>query len=231
VGIFLALLNDYLIAEIAGSASEDLGLGLDAWRWMLFVAAIPAAAWGLGTLLIPRSPRFLVAKGLGEEAERVLRQFGEEDPAARVAEINRTMRDRDEGGSRRPARAAHRAAADLGAPGRDVSQPHPRDRAVGGRRGELDRELRRLDDLPAATGRRARVRVRPLYRGRGAFDSLRGVLRARDEGQRTRGDVALQKAKPPVVGGFFSGASRARTGDLVHAMHALSQLSYGPSPG
>ena len=25
-----------------------------------------------------------------------------------------------------------------------------------------------------------------------------------------------------------SGASRARTGDLVHAMHALSQLSYGP---
>ena len=26
-----------------------------------------------------------------------------------------------------------------------------------------------------------------------------------------------------------SGASRARTRDLVHAMHALSQLSYGPS--
>jgi SP family sugar:H+ symporter-like MFS transporter len=31
-------------------------------------------------------------EGLGEEAERVLRQFGEEDSAARVADINRTMR-------------------------------------------------------------------------------------------------------------------------------------------
>jgi MFS transporter, SP family, sugar:H+ symporter len=92
VGIFLALLSDYVIAEIAGGASEDFAAGLEAWRWMLFVAAVPAVAYGLGTLLIPSSPRFLVAKGLGEEAERVLRQFGEEDPKARVAEINRTMR-------------------------------------------------------------------------------------------------------------------------------------------
>ena len=28
---------------------------------------------------------------------------------------------------------------------------------------------------------------------------------------------------------FFSGASRDRTGDLLHAMQALSQLSYSPS--
>ncbi len=28
-----------------------------------------------------------------------------------------------------------------------------------------------------------------------------------------------------------SGASRARTGDLLHAMQALSQLSYGPERG
>jgi hypothetical protein len=31
--------------------------------------------------------------------------------------------------------------------------------------------------------------------------------------------------------GLRSGASGARTRDLVHAMHALSQLSYGPREG
>src|SRR4249919_1728192 len=31
--------------------------------------------------------------------------------------------------------------------------------------------------------------------------------------------------------GFIGGASRDRTGDLLHAMQALSQLSYGPTAG
>src|SRR5262249_26789217 len=35
-------------------------------------------------------------------------------------------------------------------------------------------------------------------------------------------------AKPPQGGGLFRGASRARTGALVPASHALSQLSYSP---
>ena len=30
---------------------------------------------------------------------------------------------------------------------------------------------------------------------------------------------------------FIGGASRDRTGDLLHAMQALSQLSYGPTAG
>ncbi len=29
----------------------------------------------------------------------------------------------------------------------------------------------------------------------------------------------------------FGGAKRDRTADLLHAMQALSQLSYGPTPG
>ena len=31
--------------------------------------------------------------------------------------------------------------------------------------------------------------------------------------------------------GEFGGAKRDRTADLLHAMQALSQLSYGPTPG
>jgi MFS transporter, SP family, sugar:H+ symporter len=92
VGIFVALLSDYAIAEIAGGAGEDFALGAEAWRWMLWAGVIPAVAYAFGTYLIPRSPRFLVAKGFGEEAEHVLRSLGEADPAARVEAINQTVR-------------------------------------------------------------------------------------------------------------------------------------------
>ena len=40
----------------------------------------------------------------------------------------------------------------------------------------------------------------------------------------------LKRRNPHVCGGSPSGASRARTGDLLHAMQALSQLSYSPRP-
>jgi hypothetical protein len=39
-----------------------------------------------------------------------------------------------------------------------------------------------------------------------------------------------QMENPHVCGGSPNGASRARTGDLLHAMQALSQLSYSPTP-
>ncbi len=39
---------------------------------------------------------------------------------------------------------------------------------------------------------------------------------------------ALTKEKPPFCGGFH-GASRTRTGDLLGAIQALSQLSYSPA--
>ena len=44
------------------------------------------------------------------------------------------------------------------------------------------------------------------------------------------GERSPQTKKPPLCGGSSSGASRARTGDLLHAMQALSQLSYSPTP-
>jgi SP family sugar:H+ symporter-like MFS transporter len=90
-GIFLALLANFAIAEAAGGASQEWWLGQEAWRWMFWSEVIPAVVYGIGTLVIPRSPRFLVMKGQDAEAERVLGAIGHADPAAKVAEIRTTM--------------------------------------------------------------------------------------------------------------------------------------------
>ena len=42
------------------------------------------------------------------------------------------------------------------------------------------------------------------------------------------GAVIFRRA---AAGAFFNGASRARTGDLLGAIQALSQLSYSPAVG
>src|SRR5664279_4896034 len=43
------------------------------------------------------------------------------------------------------------------------------------------------------------------------------------------GDSHLSAGRPPCGGLLFGGANRDRTDDLLHAMQALSQLSYGPN--
>ncbi len=47
------------------------------WSWRLPLAAqlIPGAILALGTLMLPESPRYLVASGDDDEAVRVLRQL------------------------------------------------------------------------------------------------------------------------------------------------------------
>jgi len=72
LGIFVALLSDALLANSAGSASNELFLGAEAWRWMFIVGVIPSVIYAVLALRIPESPRYLVAKGRNEEAGRVL---------------------------------------------------------------------------------------------------------------------------------------------------------------
>ena len=71
-GIFVSLLIDYLLAEAAGGSSNMLWLGLEAWRWMFIMMFIPAIAYGVLSLTIPESPRFLVAQGNPEAAQKIL---------------------------------------------------------------------------------------------------------------------------------------------------------------
>ncbi|MBM7279043.1 sugar porter family MFS transporter [Gordonia rubripertincta] len=93
MGIFAALLSDAVLADTAGSASNDLWWGLEAWRWMFLVGVIPAVVYGLLALLIPESPRYLVGRNRDEEAARILQTVtGESNPLDRVKEIKLTVK-------------------------------------------------------------------------------------------------------------------------------------------
>jgi len=71
-GIFLSLLVDYIFATVAGSSTSPFWFGLDAWRWMFLAMALPALLYGGLSLMIPESPRYLVANFRIPEARRVL---------------------------------------------------------------------------------------------------------------------------------------------------------------
>jgi MFS transporter, SP family, sugar:H+ symporter len=72
LGIFVALLSDAWLANTAGSASNMLWLGLEAWRWMFLVASVPALMYGVLVSGVPESPRYLVARGRLQDARKVL---------------------------------------------------------------------------------------------------------------------------------------------------------------
>jgi SP family sugar:H+ symporter-like MFS transporter len=71
IGIFVALLSDALLAGIAGSASNQLWFGLEAWRWMFLVGVIPSVVYGIIALSLPESPRYLLAIGKRDEAHKI----------------------------------------------------------------------------------------------------------------------------------------------------------------
>ena len=71
-GIFLALLVDYVFATAAGGSRNTFWFGLEAWRWMFLAMVVPAVAYGLLSLTIPESPRYLIATHRVPEARRIL---------------------------------------------------------------------------------------------------------------------------------------------------------------
>jgi SP family sugar:H+ symporter-like MFS transporter len=71
-GIFLSLAVDWLLAQLAGGSREHLWLGLQAWRWMFIVMAVPAATYGALAYTVPESPRYLIAIHRIPEARQVL---------------------------------------------------------------------------------------------------------------------------------------------------------------
>ena len=71
LGIFAALLSDFLLEDLAGGPNNVLWLGLDAWRWMFLVGVIPAAVYGILAFTVPESPRYLITKGRIDEARAI----------------------------------------------------------------------------------------------------------------------------------------------------------------
>lgn len=91
-GLTGAFLANYWLAGAAGSSLGEFWLGQPAWRWMFWVQAAPALLFLVTLLLIPESPRFLVAKGRIEEASNVIdRLFGAGSAAVKVPEIQASL--------------------------------------------------------------------------------------------------------------------------------------------
>jgi sugar porter (SP) family MFS transporter len=96
VGIFIALLCDYFIAVSAGSAELPFLFGIAAWRWMFWTEIPPAVLYGMAALMIPESPRYLVAQGREPEAANVLTKILGGNVLAKIDEIRQTvMRERE----------------------------------------------------------------------------------------------------------------------------------------
>jgi MFS transporter, SP family, sugar:H+ symporter len=75
-GLFFAFLSNDILAKLAGSAGASFWFGAPAWRWMFWMEALPAAAFMLGILRIPESPRFLIFRGERERAREIFARIG-----------------------------------------------------------------------------------------------------------------------------------------------------------
>jgi SP family sugar:H+ symporter-like MFS transporter len=87
-GLTAAFVVNYFLAASAGESTQSYWLGLEAWRWMYLMQALPAAIFLIALLLIPESPRYLVSKGRNEKATDVLTSlFGADVARAKLDEI------------------------------------------------------------------------------------------------------------------------------------------------
>ena len=66
--------------------------GSQAWRWMFALAVIPAAAFALGLMFIPESPRWLVGRGHVDQARAVLKRIrGPDQVEGELTEIRHSV--------------------------------------------------------------------------------------------------------------------------------------------
>jgi sugar porter (SP) family MFS transporter len=80
-GILLAYFSNFVIAALVGGPETN------AWRWMLGITAVPAAAFFFAALRIPESPRWLVKQHRRDEAAAILGQMGNDQPDLLVRDI------------------------------------------------------------------------------------------------------------------------------------------------
>jgi len=92
IGLTGSFLANFALARVAGGSTTPFWLGLETWRWMFLLQAVPALIYFVAVLAIPESPRFLVLKGRLAEAEAVLdRLFGAGAGKSKVDDIARSF--------------------------------------------------------------------------------------------------------------------------------------------
>src|SRR5499433_996481 len=76
LGLFGAFLSNDILVRLAGGSGATFWLSAPAWRWMFWMEAVPSIAFLAGVLLIPESPRFLVAHGRRNDARDIFARIG-----------------------------------------------------------------------------------------------------------------------------------------------------------
>ncbi|HJT74372.1 MAG TPA: sugar porter family MFS transporter [Chitinophaga sp.] len=85
-GIFIAYLTNFLF----------VGLGDDAWRWMLGIMMVPAGLFWLLLRTIPESPRWLILNNREAEAVPILRKLEETDVEKAIRSIRESVKTHEE---------------------------------------------------------------------------------------------------------------------------------------
>lgn len=70
----MAVVTGILVSYLINYAMRDMGP--DAWRYMFYTGAAPAALYLVLLFCVPESPRFLVRKGRGAQALTILQRIG-----------------------------------------------------------------------------------------------------------------------------------------------------------
>jgi SP family sugar:H+ symporter-like MFS transporter len=91
-GLTAAFVVNYFLAASAGVSTAHFWAGIEAWRWMYLMQALPAAIFLVALFFIPESPRYLVSKGRTEKATDVLTSlFGSDVARVKLDEIRATF--------------------------------------------------------------------------------------------------------------------------------------------
>ena len=94
LGIFVSQLINYGLAQAANGQTTNNLWGLQAWRWMLIIEAFPALLYGMLALIVPESPRYLIATDQLDRAREVLGKVEGEhiDFDSRIHDIQAVIR-------------------------------------------------------------------------------------------------------------------------------------------
>ena len=99
IGISTAFFTNYLILKLGQSDIswvQSLKIGENNWRWMLGLEFLPAFLYFFSLFIVPRSPRWLIMKGLNTEALQVLKSTRNENLAITEVETIKNSIENEE---------------------------------------------------------------------------------------------------------------------------------------